>query len=719
MIQIADLRATLRQSASIAIGIVILTLTGIFEAFANSEVIPDRLTLSTVLLVVLLAGTGYFLAVPHRSKGRLTAWVNGTAGALVVALGLLLLIAFQFFVETRYLQDGLEPAYDMSFYFRNLEPLLGSSLTFGSEMLGTSAFLLAAAAITAGSVGVMFVFIPSGIGQTLLFSSGIVIAVAVLRRQIDSIITLPDAVALAFVFTAAYLARKRLPAPHTNRLWVSLAIGAGIGLALGFVILLFVQSSGLDRGSILRGTGSKPYLLEFALENAPFFLFIMAAVGLTGALTARAGTLFHNGLLFMLIALLAFGLLNWQDEMTLALAVLLFALFGSAIWFVPRLGQGSAEQFEAVSARDQSGARLLMFLITLVLLLIVPVFAGSSITSTLVLVMLYITMGIGLNVMVGYAGLLDLGYVASYAIGAYTAGVLTTPSLVTCGGLNPDEVRALVREGQQLAEVCSGMMTFWQAWPLAVLVAALTGMLLGVPVLRLRGDYLAIVTLGFGQIINRLINSDAFKELLGGPQGITEIPNAVLDLRGIGLGYHEFVGAQGYYYLFLLSVLLATFVVLRLINTRLGRAWRALRADEDVAEAMGINLVQTKLLAFGLSSAFAGLGGAVFGAWLRSIFPNSFELAVSINVLALIIIGGMGSVPGVVIGAFVLVGIPELLRELTDYRLLAFGILLVVVMLLRPEGLLPPTPPKLTERIQGTPDPALAPATTPTKGSTS
>ena len=161
--------------------------------------------------------------------------------------------------------------------------------------------------------------------------------------------------------------------------------------------------------------------------------------------------------------------------------------------------------------------------------------------------------------------------------------------------------------------------------------------------------------------------------------------------------------AQDNYYLFLAGVFFTAFVVYRLASSRLGRAWLAIRADEDVAEAIGIHLVGTKLLAFGISSAFAGLGGAIFGGWLQGIFPNSFTLFVSINVLSLIIIGGMGSIPGVVLGAFILIGLPEALREIQDYRLLAFGSLLVVAMLLKPDGLLPPEPPKLSEKATNQP----------------
>jgi branched-chain amino acid transport system permease protein len=276
--------------------------------------------------------------------------------------------------------------------------------------------------------------------------------------------------------------------------------------------------------------------------------------------------------------------------------------------------------------------------------------------------------------------------------------------MITCGGISPDELRA---SGMAIGEACTGILTFWQAWPIAILVSAFTGMGLGVPVLRLRGDYLAIVTLGFGEIINRLVNSSTFKPLLGGPQGINNIPVPTLNLSFINPEWNsQLARSNEIYYLFLFTVAVGVLVVLRLANTRLGRAWRAVRDDEDVAEATGVHLVGAKLLAFGISSAFSGMGGALFGASLQGIYPNSFTLNVSIFVLSLVIVGGMGSIPAVFVGAFVLIGFPEVARELQDYRLLAFGVLLVVSMLSKPEGILPPQPPKLSERATPKPAPA-------------
>jgi branched-chain amino acid transport system permease protein len=280
---------------------------------------------------------------------------------------------------------------------------------------------------------------------------------------------------------------------------------------------------------------------------------------------------------------------------------------------------------------------------------------------------LYVLMGLGLNIVVGFAGLLDLGYVAFFAIGAYTVGVLTSPEIAWTGF----------------------QLSFWAALPIAVVLATLAGVILGIPVLGMRGDYLAIVTLGFGEIIRLVALSDWLKPYIGGSNGITLIPKAPMG----PLGALDTPGTL--YYLILAGVLIVLFVSTRVKDSRLGRAWMAMREDEDVAEAMGINLVRTKLLAFATGAAFSGLAGAIFASKLTSIYPHSFHLLISINVLCVIIVGGIGSIPGVVVGAFALVGLPEILREFAEYRMLMYGAALVLMMLTRPEGLLPEARRKL------------------------
>ncbi|MBE7533920.1 MAG: branched-chain amino acid ABC transporter permease [Chloroflexi bacterium] len=294
-----------------------------------------------------------------------------------------------------------------------------------------------------------------------------------------------------------------------------------------------------------------------------------------------------------------------------------------------------------------------------IILLILPWALGTFLSEVLNNVGLYILMGLGLNIAVGLAGLLDLGYVTNFAVGAYVTAVLTTTSQY---GLGP--------------------IPFWLVIPIALLAAMLTGFVFALPVLRMRGDYLAIATLGFGEIIRVLVLSDWLASRIGGPQGI-------LALQNPSIGNFFFARPEHFYYIILVACLAMLFVSVRLNNSRTGRQWMALREDEDVAAAMGIDTILTKLLAFTLSAAAGGVAGAIFAAKLGTVFPQSFNLFVSINVLSIIIIGGMGSIPGIVLGAFLLIGAPELLREFQEYRLLIYGALLIVVMLRRPEGLWP------------------------------
>lgn len=306
------------------------------------------------------------------------------------------------------------------------------------------------------------------------------------------------------------------------------------------------------------------------------------------------------------------------------------------------------------NARMRLALSVLLFCIALLL----PLALGQYWNYTLGTVGIYVLLGLGLNIVVGLAGLLDLGYVAFFAIGAYTVALLTAPE--------PHHLE----------------WSFWLALPLAVAMAGLAGITLGIPVLRMRGDYLAIVTLGFGEIIRVLSKSDLLTDFSGGPKGVRNIGGPEI----FGLSLNNDIG---FVYLIFLAILLVIFVTNRLQHSNIGRAWVAMREDETVARAMGIDVVRYKLLAFAIGAAFAGLGGALFASRNQFTGPEDHGLMVSINVVALIIVGGMGNIPGVIAGAFVLKGLPEMLRQLESYRILTFGVLLVVMMLVRPEGLLP------------------------------
>ncbi len=280
------------------------------------------------------------------------------------------------------------------------------------------------------------------------------------------------------------------------------------------------------------------------------------------------------------------------------------------------------------------------------------------------LVGIYVLLGLGLNIIVGLSGQLVLGYVAFFAIGAYTVALLNAPV--------PHNL----------------MWGFWPAVVIGILLAALSGFLIGLPIMRLRGDYLAIVTLGFGEIIRVLLKSDLLTNFTGGPRGIQ-------DIKGPSLFGFSFSSDVDFMYLIILAVALALFIASRLQNSRVGRSWIAIREDETVAQASGVNTTRYKLLALALGAAFAGIGGVLFAARNQFTGPEDHVLMVSINVLSLVIVGGMGSIPGVVLGAFALKGLPEILRELANYRLLAFGALLVVMMIARPQGLWPVGRPSL------------------------
>ena len=316
-------------------------------------------------------------------------------------------------------------------------------------------------------------------------------------------------------------------------------------------------------------------------------------------------------------------------------------------------------RLEPLPERSRRLLRLVVLTGLLFLLGLLPQILGPFLSEVLNIAGIFLLMALGLNIVVGLAGLLDLGYVAFFAVGAYTTALLTSPqSSLGVGWI------------------------FWAAVPFVVLAAAVSGLVVGTPVLRMRGDYLAIVTLGFGEIARLLFLSDWLKPTFGGAQGIIRV-------RDITIGPIEIGGPQAFFYAIFCFVLLAAYVTYALQDSRVGRAWMAMREDEAVAEAMGVNIVTAKLSAFIAGAMLAGFGGALFATKIGSVFPHSFSVIVSITILVVIIVGGMASVPGVVLASFVLVGLPELLREFEEYRFLIYGALLIFMMQRRPEGFIP------------------------------
>lgn len=310
---------------------------------------------------------------------------------------------------------------------------------------------------------------------------------------------------------------------------------------------------------------------------------------------------------------------------------------------------------------------------------------GQSWIRTINFALLYVMLALGLNVVVGFAGLLDLGYIAFYAVGAYAWALLASPHF----GLH---------------------LPFWMVLPFGVGLAAIFGILLGIPVLKLRGDYLAIVTLGFGEIIRIFMNNlDAPVNITNGPQGINRVDTFSIGEFAFGRSQEmwgfRITGPEKYYYLLLALVLIIVVVCVRLQNSRIGRAWEAVREDEVAAKAMGINTRNIKLLAFAMGASFGGVAGAMFASMQGFVSPESFSLTESILILCMVVLGGMGNIPGVILGAVLLSIFPELLRAIVvplqktlfgdvildpeAIRMLMFGFALVLVMIYRPAGLWP------------------------------
>jgi branched-chain amino acid transport system permease protein len=323
---------------------------------------------------------------------------------------------------------------------------------------------------------------------------------------------------------------------------------------------------------------------------------------------------------------------------------------------------------------------------------------GNAMVRALAFACLYIMLALGLNIVVGFAGLLDLGYIAFYAVGAYMYALLASPHLTS----NFAWIAQAFPDGLH--------SSIWFVIPLGAGLAAFSGILFGAPVLKLRGDYLAIVTLGFGEITRIFMNNlNAPVNITNGPQGITLIePVRIL---GLNLGRPQSVfgitlpSVYLYYFLFLFLVILTIIVCIRLQDSRLGRAWMAIREDEIAAKAMGINVRNVKLLAFALGATFGGVSGAMFSAFQGFVSPESFILNESIIVLAMVVLGGLGHIPGVVLGAVLLAMFPELLRHYIGpvqefvfgrvvvdaevLRMMLYGLAMVLIMLYRPKGLWP------------------------------
>jgi branched-chain amino acid transport system permease protein len=367
----------------------------------------------------------------------------------------------------------------------------------------------------------------------------------------------------------------------------------------------------------------------------------------------------RNIYLKTLFAAIWFGLLaapfaGIVPALYIAAAILAGSL---AVMGLVRLNTTGTVNFSSASARFnnlldsfKSGPRKAIAIsVVLAFLVLLPFFANRYTLDLSTQAGIYIVLALGLNIVVGQTGLLVLGYVAFYAVGAYTYAILATGHGVG----------------------------FWAALPIAAFIAGIFGLLLGAPTLRLRGDYLAIVTLGFGEITRIVLNN--WDSLTGGPNGISGVPRPML-------GPLHFQRLEYYYFLVLALVIVAVFVLRRLNDSRIGRAWIAIREDEVAAEAMGVNTTGLKLLAFALGAVMAGLAGVFYVAKMGFVSPESFNFFESVIIVCMVVLGGMGSIPGVILGAAVLYLMPEALREFQSFRMLVFGGALVAIMVFRPQG---------------------------------
>lgn len=491
----------------------------------------------------------------------------------------------------------------------------------------------------------------------------------------------------------------------------------GMGVPGGLVLVLAV-------GTVLGALGGAMHLLPGAtrslgLRVALWILVIGLVELLFGSILREAGLKRVDSFLFNLDRTIP-----WYSAVTIALAVVVPSML-----FRGRV-QAARARFNTMPAPGRRRVGFILAAAAIAFGMIVPVNFGPLLNEVLATVGLFMLMGLGLNIVVGYAGLLDLGYVAFFAVGAYSTAILTSSA----------------------APMFTPELAFFAAVPFVILIAALAGLVVGTPVIRMRGDYLAIVTLAFGEIARLVFQADWLKEAFGGAQGIRVDPAriqtqfgyvlagvggialiigvlrwwaarliarergerdsraaagavvAVLGLASIAIGltFPDFatwtargIDTEQIFRLVLVFVAMAAFVSWRLESSRVGRAWMAMREDEHVAEAMGINVVTAKLTAFVTGAVLAAFGGALFAIKIGTIYPSSFRIVQSIIILVIVIVGGMGSLRGVALGALVLIGIlggptqAGLLREFEQYKLLIYGALLIAMMLKRPEGLLP------------------------------
>ncbi len=381
------------------------------------------------------------------------------------------------------------------------------------------------------------------------------------------------------------------------------------------------------------------------------------------------GLLWLLGLLWPMLGIHPDGTLSFGQTFTVWLYIAVGTTICLLLYIMNKsgsldaVGRPLAGLRDTVSLASGKVPNWVWIIILLAVAFCYPFFTGRYAQDVATNVLIYICLGLGLNVVVGLAGMLDLGYIAFYGVGAYTYALLN------------------IHYG----------MSFWICLPIAATLALLAGCFIGYPTLRMRGDYLAIVTLGFGEIVRILLNN--WMSLTNGPNGILGIDAPSIYIPSFENGFSlEVLVLKKLHYLYYVALLLAiiTVISVRHLNySRIGRAWESIREDETAAELMGVNTFKLKLLAYAMGALFAGMAGAFFCARMRFVSPESFTFLESAMVLSMVVLGGMGSIPGIILGAAALIVLPEVFREFETYRMLVFGMSMVVMMLFRPAGLIP------------------------------
>ena len=381
------------------------------------------------------------------------------------------------------------------------------------------------------------------------------------------------------------------------------------------------------------------------------------------------GLIWFFALLWPLLGIHADGTITFKNAVVVWLYVLAATLVIMILISLRKVGalQGAADPLSRARLAATRTAKAIptriWIMAILVLAIVFPLLTGRYEQDVAINVLVYICLGLGLNIVVGLAGMLDLGYIAFYGVGAYTYALLSIHY----------------------------QASFWLSLPVAAAIACVAGCIIGYPTLRMRGDYLAIVTLGFGEIVRIILNN--WMTLTNGPNGILGIDAPGIYVPTFTDGFHFehlYLKKLQYIYYVVLALCIFTIVAVRRLNfSRVGRAWEAIREDETAAELMGVNTFRLKLLAYGMGALFGGLAGAFFSARMRFVSPESFTFIESATVLAMVVLGGMASIPGIILGALALIVLPEVFREFELYRMLALGGAMVLMMLFRPEGIIP------------------------------